>query len=991
MKTQPSNIAPPSVGSTIGSYTLVESIGLGGNASVFKATSDTFGTVAIKVLHPGKLSDLDIRRFHREFQAMKVLDHPNIIQVFESGMHGVYPWMSMELVSGGDLTAYIDRWNDQSPNTEKLQEIEKVIGQLCLALQHLHSKRMIHRDLKPSNILLTERGQVKLTDFGGVKAPHSFKTDLTTLGALVGTVAFMAPEQILGEPLDQRTDLYSLGAILYMCLTGSKPFEAKSIAEYLAKHLSEEAPNPTIRSPETPEHLSDLCGRLLQKDPENRPSTATDILAFLRNQGTGSHPFGTRRFIEQALSWIDQNPTGILWLHAHHGMGLKSVFQYIVQHLKNTGVKVVLGYQIPDTKDPIVLVCTSHIEKVPTQFFTTLKKRIAAGQSILCIINTPDKWSVFKQYLQVPTQAYSMPRLSEAQIQQLLYPFGLSKLGMQLIARRLHGLYKGRVEYIQEVLQHPWIHTLRTLSSNDLQRIAIPSSKSCLSQQSRMWNTVSPASKPVLHALLVFAEPISITNLSRIVDISSDQLMGLIEWLEHEQWIERLEFDLNQQVQIHPIRFGGILYRLIPTVEQQHWHQKIASFLQQKSRLRTEDRLRILYHLDQLEPSREANNQRFRLIKVAMKRYKWQDCVDFLEHIHETFLTKKEQLEFHRAACEVYFQLQDATRCERSVHFLLNEPTIPPEEHQRLQHKQFILKHQQCPFDEDDNSLDSVLLQSNPLDVQHRQSLILRGIQHCYQRRFDEASKLWNTVSTPHEGDLSEQQAELGLAFIESLNNPTSTRFLERMNEFLESHTEPWKLWLYECLLVTGRWDDLQEHLSERRAFERSGQLERIFETWMDYLFGNAPRARERMEQFNNLDGAYTKYSDIRQLLHIVRLQKILHLPLVTPLIRWSSLGQTIEFHQQQWSSIQQGIYPLDKLPIFWQYDLLLFDAASKAQSKDEKFRLWSQLSSNAHGIRLQVSKRFSKDNNASEWVEIHQQTLRDCARHMTCDIHIWQ
>ena len=97
---------------------------------------------------------------------------------------------------------------------------------------------------------MTEHKQLKLTDFGGVKAPHSFKTDLTTLGSLIGTVAFMAPEQILGEPVDQRTDLYALGAVLYMSLTGVKPFEAKTMAEYLAKHLNQAAPSPHVLRPE---------------------------------------------------------------------------------------------------------------------------------------------------------------------------------------------------------------------------------------------------------------------------------------------------------------------------------------------------------------------------------------------------------------------------------------------------------------------------------------------------------------------------------------------------------------------------------------------------------------------------------------------------------------------------------------------------------------------------------------------------------------------
>ena len=107
---------------------------------------------------------------------------------------------------------------------------------MCRALEYIHAQGIIHRDLKPSNVLLTQSGVPKLTDFGVVKNPQQFKSELTTMGSLVGTVAFMAPELIIGEELDHRADLYSLGALIFMALTGKKPFEAKSIVGYLSQH-----------------------------------------------------------------------------------------------------------------------------------------------------------------------------------------------------------------------------------------------------------------------------------------------------------------------------------------------------------------------------------------------------------------------------------------------------------------------------------------------------------------------------------------------------------------------------------------------------------------------------------------------------------------------------------------------------------------------------------------------------------------------------------
>ena len=403
---------PPVPGDHIASYELLESIGLGGNATVFKASCPTHGVVAVKVLHPGKLTELDIKRFHREFQAMKALQHPNIIEVYKSGMHGSYPWMSMELVTGGDLSNKIENWNKDTSQRNTFVEITHTFGQLCLALEHLHNKGMIHRDLKPSNILLTEHNHVKLTDFGGVKAPHSFKTDLTMLGSLIGTVAFMAPEQILGEPVDQRTDLYALGAVLYMSLTGEKPFEAKTMAEYLAKHLNQEPPSAQLLRPEAPAHLAKLCTRLMQKTlpsaynmPRLYTQRFTTNLLYIYSDLKRLYAVSKRGQPLITPVWFCSTDIKV-WEPKH-------ALSTLLNTIRNWAGKftwATVFHQFPKKKDASCV--RSNRKNTPYSLFSEIQQRVLKDEPLTILVNTVDKWKTFGQHLTVPKRPFALHPLS---------------------------------------------------------------------------------------------------------------------------------------------------------------------------------------------------------------------------------------------------------------------------------------------------------------------------------------------------------------------------------------------------------------------------------------------------------------------------------------------------------------------------------------------------------------------------------------------------
>ncbi|HJN76030.1 MAG TPA: protein kinase [Myxococcota bacterium] len=271
---------PPGTGATVGPYRLLDKVGQGGLATVYRACGLEGEIVALKVMNPEKTTEEQVKRIEREFKAMRRADSPYVVEVITSGEHEGYPWLALEFVEGDTLDGAI-RGILEHPAPERWDEVERLLRGLLQALAHIHGMGMVHRDLKPSNVMVTRDGLPKLTDFGSVKAPDAFTTNLTMAGHLVGTVAFMAPEQITEDRIDHRADLYALGATLYVMLTGRRAVEADSIAGYLAKHLMEDPRPPAEVDSLVPVKLSRICMRLMKKDPEQRFPSAEAVIEAL--------------------------------------------------------------------------------------------------------------------------------------------------------------------------------------------------------------------------------------------------------------------------------------------------------------------------------------------------------------------------------------------------------------------------------------------------------------------------------------------------------------------------------------------------------------------------------------------------------------------------------------------------------------------------------------------------------------------------------------
>jgi CheY-like chemotaxis protein len=263
-------------GDRCGGYTIVGRLGAGGMGVVYKAASERYGTVALKVLTPELSKDRALlARFFREAQHLKAVRHPNIVSFYDLGHHGGAYFLVMEYAPGEPLDV---RYRDALPLTER--EALRIAGEIARALEALHGASLVHRDLKPANVMVDDAGGVKLVDFGLAK--RAFDDQLTDSDVLMGTPHYLAPERITGnDALDIRSDLYALGVLLFFLLTGRPPFVGDTPFAVLQGHASEPAPSVRTLNPATSPETEALLATLLAKSPEDRPQSPAAVLATL--------------------------------------------------------------------------------------------------------------------------------------------------------------------------------------------------------------------------------------------------------------------------------------------------------------------------------------------------------------------------------------------------------------------------------------------------------------------------------------------------------------------------------------------------------------------------------------------------------------------------------------------------------------------------------------------------------------------------------------
>jgi serine/threonine-protein kinase len=266
-----------------GRYRVEQELGRGGMAKVFRGTDTVLGRpVAIKVLAPRFSDDASfVQRFRREAQAAARLSNPNVVGVFDTGTDDGVHYIVMEYVDGKTLAEYLAGGGRIMP--ERAIEIAEAV---CEALAAAHAQGVIHRDIKPGNIMITPSGQVKVADFGIARMTTSAETVEQT-AAVLGTAAYLSPEQAQGRPVDARSDLYSLGCVLYEMVTGRPPFTGDSPVAVASKHVLEPPTPPSKLNPDVSPELEAVILRALAKNPDNRYASAEELRADLERARRG--------------------------------------------------------------------------------------------------------------------------------------------------------------------------------------------------------------------------------------------------------------------------------------------------------------------------------------------------------------------------------------------------------------------------------------------------------------------------------------------------------------------------------------------------------------------------------------------------------------------------------------------------------------------------------------------------------------------------------
>ncbi len=285
-----------SAGARLGPCEVVALLGAGGMGEVYRARDTRLGRdVAVKLVHPRFAADPEqLRRFEQEARAASQLDHPNILVVHDLGSHEGGPYIVSELLEGESLR---ERLGAPMPPRKAIEYVVQVAHGLAAA----HEKGIVHRDLKPENLFVTKDGRVKILDFGIAKLAQPVVSSVpltealtasppTEPGVVMGTVSYMSPEQVEGKAIDQRSDLFSLGVVLYELLSGRRPFQKETAAETMTAILREEPPELAETNTAVSPGLERVVRHCLEKEPSSRFQSAADVAFALESLSSVSAP-----------------------------------------------------------------------------------------------------------------------------------------------------------------------------------------------------------------------------------------------------------------------------------------------------------------------------------------------------------------------------------------------------------------------------------------------------------------------------------------------------------------------------------------------------------------------------------------------------------------------------------------------------------------------------------------------------------------------------
>ncbi len=578
----------------MGRWTLVEPLGAGGMATVWRAAPEDGGPdVALKILHQARITTEETRRMRREYLTLSRLDHPHIVKVIDAGQHDGYPWLALRYVPGIDLGKLLETWKE-SPPADRFARAETITREIASALAYVHDRGIIHRDLKPGNVLVDDAGRSWLTDFGVVKDSDSFTTNLTVAGRLVGTVAFMAPEQITGEPVDARADLYGLGALLYAMLTGRRPVVADTIAGYLARQLAEMPKSPVELDPRVPLRLDRVCMKLLQKEPSQRYANARELVEALdAPEGTVALPIHGRDDvlgrIEVRLQDLADGVGGALLVLGPDGSGRTRLLEEIASRAASRGLRVHPGEPLASAQ--VVLVDDVH--RLPAASRPALADRLEsalAESPALVVLTAPSAAAAHDLAGTVPVEELALPPLDREGVRALVRDRGAAGGLGAALARRLHAELGGwpgaAVAQLDTLLADGWLSrasdgTLRPVRSIDqLRTEPLPLPPAERAHAAAVVAALSPDARALLDAAAVLAMPASLGVVAATAGLPDGQRA-----LDELVYLGRLRLrteGLQELVELSVPRLGQAVLEVLPPERARAIHAAAAQALRER-------------------------------------------------------------------------------------------------------------------------------------------------------------------------------------------------------------------------------------------------------------------------------------------------------------------------------------------------------------------------------------------------------------------------
>jgi serine/threonine protein kinase len=273
----------PQPGDTVGRYKLEALLGEGGMGRVYRATNPRLGEVALKLVKPELAHDRIFRkRFDREIAIARRIVNPHVVSVLDSGEEAGVPYLVQRLLRGGSLADHLSQ-----RGRLELGQALKLCAELADGLDAVHRAGLVHRDVKPANIVFDEEGTAAITDFGLAKDLETQGPPLTASGQALGSLNYMAPEQIRGEPIDSEADIYGLGCVMYECITGQPPFADRRGLSLLWAHLQDVPRDPADERSGLPAAFSRALLRALEKEASRRPRTGREYVRDLRAVASG--------------------------------------------------------------------------------------------------------------------------------------------------------------------------------------------------------------------------------------------------------------------------------------------------------------------------------------------------------------------------------------------------------------------------------------------------------------------------------------------------------------------------------------------------------------------------------------------------------------------------------------------------------------------------------------------------------------------------------